>query len=65
MLCVTVQKFGDVTVVRCEGRLVVGGENTILRNAVLSDRDASTLILDLAQVDCIDAAAATGPGRWG
>ena len=55
MLRVMVQKLGDVTVFRCVGRLVIGDENTILRNAVLSDRGASTVILDLAQVGDIDA----------
>src|SRR6266404_1005585 len=55
MLQVSVQKLGYVTLFRCVGRLVIGDENTILRNAVLSDRGASTVILDLAQVDNIDA----------
>ncbi|MBI1941767.1 MAG: STAS domain-containing protein [Acidobacteria bacterium] len=55
MLTVTVQKFGDVAILRCQGRIVVGVGNTILRDAVLSRTDCSTLVLDLEQVDRIDA----------
>ncbi len=55
MLTVTVQNLGDVAILRCQGRIVVGVENTILWNAVLSQTNISTLILDLAQVDGIDA----------
>lgn len=55
MLKVTVHIVGDAAVFQCQGRIVAGVENTILRNAVLSQRDSRTLVLDLAQVDCIDA----------
>src|SRR5207247_11328146 len=55
MPTVTVQNLGDVAILRCQGRIVVGVENTILWNAVLSQTNISTLILDLAQVDGIDA----------
>src|SRR5439155_21440542 len=55
MPTVTVQNLGDVAILRCPGRIVVGVENTILWNAVLSQTNISTLILDLAQVDGIDA----------
>ncbi len=55
MLKVTVHNWGEVAILRCQGRIVVGAENAILRTAVLSQRDSSTLVLDLAQVDCIDA----------
>lgn len=55
MLKVTVHNWGDVAILRCHGRIVVGAENTILRTAVLSQRGSGTLVLDLAQVDCIDA----------
>jgi len=55
MLHVIVQKLGNVTVFRCVGRLVIGDENTILRRTVLSYTGASSVVLDLAQLDDIDA----------
>jgi len=51
----TAQKLGDSTVLRCHGRIVIGDAYAILRNAVLRQTHARTLILDLAQVDRIDA----------
>src|SRR5260370_18644157 len=48
MLNATAQKLADSTVLRCQGRIVIGDAYAILRNAVLR-------ILDLAQVDRIDA----------
>jgi len=55
MLNATAQKLGDSTVLRCQGRIVIGEAYAILRNAVSRQTDAGTLILDLAQVDRIDA----------
>jgi anti-anti-sigma factor len=55
MLNATAQKLGDSTVLRCQGRIVIGDAYAILRNAVLRQTHARTLILDLAQVDRIDA----------
>ena len=55
MLNVTAQKLGDSTVLRCQGRIVIGDAYAILRNAVLGQTHTRTLILDLAQVDRIDA----------
>ena len=55
MLNATSQKLGDSTVLRCQGRIVLGDAYVILRNAVLSQTHTRTLILDLAQVDRIDA----------
>src|SRR5271154_5091919 len=55
MLNVMVQKLGDSTVVRCHGRIVIGDAYRILRNAVLRQTHNRTLVLDLAQVDRIDA----------
>ena len=63
MLQVTEQNLGDVMVLRLSGRIVVGDECSVLRATVLglvSDvRDSSeisTLVLDLAGVDSLDAA---------
>ena len=55
MLNATAQKLADSTVLRCQGRIVIGDAYAILRNAVLRQTHARTLILDLAQVDRIDA----------
>ena len=55
MLNATAQKLGDSTVLRCQGRIVIGDAYAILRNAVLGQTHTRTLILDLAQVDRIDA----------
>jgi anti-sigma B factor antagonist len=55
MLNATAQKLGDSTVLRCQGRIVIGDAYAILRNAVLGQTHTQTLILDLAQVDRIDA----------
>jgi anti-anti-sigma factor len=55
MLNATAQKLGDSTVLRCQGRIVIGDAYAILRNAVLRQTHTRTLILDLAQVDRIDA----------
>jgi anti-anti-sigma factor len=55
MLNTTAQKLGDSTVLRCQGRIVIGDAYGILRNAVLCQTHSRTLVLDLAQVDRIDA----------
>jgi anti-sigma B factor antagonist len=55
MLNTTVQKLGESTVLRCQGRIVIGDAYTILRNSVLSQTNIRMLVLDLAQVDRIDA----------
>jgi anti-sigma B factor antagonist len=55
MLHATAQKLGDSTVLRCQGRIVIGDAYTILRNAALSQTHTRMLVLDLAQVDRIDA----------
>ena len=55
MLNATAQKLGDSTVLRCQGRIVIGDAYAILRNEVLRQTHTRTLIFDLAQVDRIDA----------
>lgn len=55
MLKVTAQNLGDATVLRCEGRIVIGEAYAILRKAGLSQRLSRMLVLDLAEVDRIDA----------
>ena len=55
MLNATAQKLGDSTVLRCQGRIVIGDAYAILRNAGLRQTHIRTLILDLARVYRIDA----------
>ena len=55
MLNTTAQKLGDSTVLRCQGRIVIGDAYSILRIAVLRQTRSRRLIIDLAQVDRIDA----------
>jgi anti-anti-sigma factor len=55
MLNATVQELGNITVLRCHGRIVIGDAYTILRDAVLSQTHTRMVVLDLAQVDRIDA----------
>jgi anti-anti-sigma factor len=54
MLKVNTQKVGEVTVLHLKGR-VVTGETEVLLNAVLSESDASVVVLDFARVKAIDA----------
>jgi anti-anti-sigma factor len=51
---VQTQKLGDVTILRLGGRIEIG-ETIPLRNAVLSQSNASAVVLDLARVSGIDA----------
>lgn len=53
MLNVTVQNLGDASVLHCQGRLLFGNNN--LYATALSQQTAGMLVLDLAQVDGIDA----------
>lgn len=53
MLTVSVQNFGGVTVLNCQGRLVRGEEISLLCAAV---RLSETAILDMSGVEAIDAA---------
>lgn len=53
MLNVTVQNLGDASVLHCQGRLLFGNKN--LYATALSQKTAGMLVLDLAQVDGIDA----------
>ncbi len=54
MLTVTVQNLGDVTILRCVGRIVRGEETALSCAAV--HQQTRNIILDLAEVDAIDAA---------
>ena len=51
---VHVQHTDDVAVVNCAGRIVRGDPTCALKNAVLSQRNARIVVLDLSDVRTID-----------
>ena len=53
MLAVNAQNFGDVAVLHCKGRIVAG--DTTLQNAIRLLKESGTVVLNLAQVEAIDA----------
>jgi anti-anti-sigma factor len=55
MLKIRVETKGNVAIVHCAGRMVVGEELTRLRDAVFCALDKTTILLDLAEVETIDA----------
>ena len=59
MLTIDVEKTGDVAVVRCVGRIVRGAEVGTLRNAVFSEKDIRIVVIDLSDVETLDAGGLT------
>jgi anti-anti-sigma factor len=55
MLYATIQQLGDACVLRCRGRIVAGEAYAVLRDTAMSQGRARLLVLDLAEVDRIDA----------
>jgi len=55
MLTTDVERTGDVAVVRCAGRIVRGQEVHTLRAAVVAEKDSRIVVLDLTEVESIDA----------
>jgi anti-anti-sigma factor len=58
MLTVKSERAGDVVVVKCAGR-IVRGQESVLRNAVLQEKLARIVVLDLSGVESIDAGGLT------
>jgi len=58
MLTVKSERAGDVVVIKCAGR-IVRGQEAALRNAVLQENFARVVVLDLSDVDSIDAGGLT------
>lgn len=54
MLKVRAQKLGNLTLLCLQGE-IVAGETTALRNALQSQSDVSSVVLDLGRVSRIDA----------
>lgn len=55
MLTIDVERSSGVAVVHCSGRLVRGVEVCTLRNAVVSEKNTRIVVLDLSQVEFMDA----------
>lgn len=54
MLSVTSERAGDVVVIKSAGR-IVRGEESSLRNAVFAQQLARVIVLDLTEVETLDA----------
>lgn len=59
MLTMDVEKTGDVAVVRLSGRIVRGEEVRRLRSAVTSEKESRVVVLDLSEVESLDAGGLT------
>jgi anti-anti-sigma factor len=55
MLLVIAQDLPDMSVLRLAGRIVQGDGSTALLNAVMSRQRKQPIVLDLAEVDTVDA----------
>ena len=55
MLTIDVEKNSEVAVVHCSGRLVRGVEVCTLRNSVVSQKTTRIVVLDLSQLEFMDA----------
>lgn len=55
MLKVHAEQFGQVCLLHLDGRIVSGDAIATLHKAVLAQAEASAVVLDLAQVELIDA----------
>jgi anti-anti-sigma factor len=55
MLTIDVEKNGEVAVMHCSGRLVRGVEVCSLKTAVISQKTTRIVMLDLSQVEFMDA----------
>lgn len=54
MLTITVENLAEAAILRCQGRIVRGDETSILCSAM--HQEGRSVIIDLAEVDAIDAA---------
>jgi anti-anti-sigma factor len=59
MLTLDVERSGDVAVLRCSGRIVRGEGLSALRAAVISEKESRIVVLDLSEVDTLDAGGLT------
>jgi anti-anti-sigma factor len=55
MLKIHVEKNAELVIVRCLGRLTRGEAVTTLRNVVVSKQNTQMILLDLSEVEAVDA----------
>lgn len=55
MLTIDVERSGNVAVMRCAGRIVRGQEVDKLRSAVIAEKNSRIVVLDLSDVQSVDA----------
>ena len=58
MLTVRTERTDDLAVVKCRGR-IVRGQEIVLESAVLDQKLARTILLDLTEVEALDAGGLT------
>jgi anti-anti-sigma factor len=56
MFTINVEKFKDLAIVRCTGRIVRGENICRLKSELISANDTRLIVLDLSEVETIDAA---------
>jgi anti-anti-sigma regulatory factor len=54
MFNIHIEVIGDVAVVQCEGRIVQSDAAFRLRDAILSQRNARVVVVELSEVDTIE-----------
>ncbi len=59
MLTTHVEQLKDVAIVKCAGRLVRGEGVRVLKNVVVSGNNTRVIVLDLSDVESVDAAGLT------
>jgi anti-anti-sigma factor len=56
MLTINVEKLKDLAIVRCTGRIVRGENIRLLKGGVIAADDTRLIVMDLTEVESIDAA---------
>jgi len=56
MLTISVEKLKDLAIVRCAGRIVRGENIRPLKSGVIAANDTRLIVMDLTEVESIDAA---------
>jgi anti-anti-sigma factor len=55
MLTIDVERSGEIAVLKCAGRIVRGQEVHSLRTSVVAEKDNRIIVLDLTEVETLDA----------
>ena len=58
MLRVRTERADDLAILKCNGR-IVRGQEIVLESAVLEEKNAHTILLDLTDVEALDAGGLT------